>query len=317
MLLSDREVVAGARRRPISLALVGAGKQGKRHLISARRLPAHIGLHLAAIVDIDPQCEAQAESCGAAFYRNVAALPETIDACVVATPTDTHFDIAGALLRRNLDVLVEKPVATHLIQTQGLVRLAEERSRIFQVGYIERHHPAFTLVQPDFSLPAQIVSHRSTTGQTIRSLPDLVLELMIHDLDMVSAWLDSEPTEVVWRSANVTADEIAGALELRFDDGHRARLFAKSGARFAVRRTTVRGGGQTWEFRWGSSAQPHWEATENDGTRADIGLDPLSRQLCSFVHAVRTRSQPSIDGRSALRAMRLAQRAIQALNSLA
>jgi len=290
---------------PVALALVGIGRQGRRHLASALRMSAQLDIRLAALVDIDPRCEAEAGACGTPFYADINALPQSVDACVVATPTATHFDLAGALLRRGFDVLLEKPVASHLAQTQGLVRLAEKHRRILQVGYLERHHPAFTLVQPDFSLPAQIVSHRSTTGRMIRSLPDLVLELMIHDLDMICAWLNREPNEIAWRSVTLSTEQISGVLELGFDDGHRARLFAKSGAHSAVRRTSIRGGGQTWEFRWGR-AKP--------AVDADLHLDPLSRQLRAFVHAVRTRSSPSIDGHSALRAMRVAQRAIQALD---
>lgn len=314
-MLSTGQLVAEADAAPVALALVGVGRQGRRHLASALHLSSQIGIHLAALVDIDSRCEAEAKACGTAFYTDIQSLPPSVDACVVATPTATHFDLAGALLRRGFDVLLEKPVASHLAQTQALVRLAEERRRILQVGYLERHHPAFALVQPDFSLPAQIVSHRSTTGRMIRSLPDLVLELMIHDLDMICAWLDREPSEIAWRNAIVSADEISGVLELGFDDGHRARLFAKSGAHSAVRRTTVRGSGQTWEFRWGSSAQPNWpEHGADPATSADQRLDPLARQLRAFIHAVRTRSNPSIDGHSAMRAMRVAQRVIQALN---
>lgn len=313
MLLSANASVR-SDSQPISLALVGAGVQGSRHLASVARLSAELNIRLAAIVDIDPRAADLAHAHNTAFLCGLAALPEMADACIVATPTATHFEIASVLLRNGIDILVEKPVTAQLAHAESLVRLADEHGRIFQVGYQNRHHLAYTLVQPDFSAPTQIISHRSTVRQAIRNLPELVLELMIHDLDMISAWLDCEPVEIIWRNASANADAITGVLELGFSDGHRARLFAQSGSRSAIHRTTVRGAGQTWEFRWGSSTRPTWAVSDNAG-QTDAGGDPISRQLRSFAHAVRTRSSPMIDGHAAVRAMRLGQRAIHALSS--
>jgi len=121
---------------------------------------------------------------------------------------------------------------------------------------------------------------------------------MIHDLDMLATWLDREPIEVVWRHVRSDAQEVCGVLELVFVDGHRAELTAHSGAAKVVRQTRVSCGSRTWLFDW-----------DNAGTEPD----PITRQLATFVDAVRTRTQPSIDGQSALKAMRLAERAINAL----
>ena len=304
--------LAGADSRPLRLAVVGAGRQGRRHLASAMRLSAQQNFRLRAVVDVDPQCAEHAQASGAEFFADVAALPNDVDACIVATPTATHFEVTQALLERGMDVLIEKPVTTRLAQIQTLVRLAEARERIFQVGYLERHHPAFSAVQPDFSAPTQISSRRSTMGRTIATVVDLVLELMIHDLDVIAAWLGDEPTEVIWQYARANGAEVAGLLELRFDEGHRVRLHAKSGAGSAVRKTVVRGGGEVWRFSWGSSARPSLIAHDEGDTLQPV--DSLGRQLRAFVHSVRTRTPPLTDGRAALRAMRLAEKAIAALN---
>ena len=315
MLLSKSIELRSDPARPLRFAVIGAGRQGGRHLASLARVPQQ-DLQVCAVVDVDSRCAEQARASNAAFYSNASMLPDDIDACIVATPTATHFDVANAVLDRGMDVLIEKPVASAFAQTQALVRLAEQRRCIFQVGYLERHHPAFSINRPDFSAPAQITARRSTMGQSITTLVDLVLELMIHDLDMVATWLGDEPSDLIWRHMRASGTEVAGLLELRFDDGHRARLYAESGAARAVRRTIVRGGSETWEFRWGSSAQPNWTAP-SDASGDAATSNPLCRQLRSFVHAIRTRTPPLADGYAALRAMRLAERAIAALDSRA
>lgn len=291
--------------QPVSVAIIGVGRQGARHLAAVTKIAKECAIRLAALVDTDPLCAAHAHMSGVPFHTGPGNLPAEIDACIVATPTRTHLEVAGALLRRGFDVLVEKPVAANLAQTQALVDLADRHQRIFQVGYLERHHPAYLRHRPEFSSPGRVVSARSTTRTSIQSLPELVRELMIHDLDMLATWLDHEPTEVIWRRVRSTAHEISGVLELNFAGGHRAELSAHSGAAKVVRETHVSCGGRNWSFNWGVPAN------------AGVDPDPITRQLATFVDAVRTRSRPSADGESALKAMRLAERAINALPAAA
>ena len=301
--------------RPISLGLIGLGRQGRRHLLSATQLARDQALRIDALVDIDPQCSILAKQSNIPFYASVDAMPATIDACVIATPTQTHLAVASAVLERRIDVLLEKPVAATLAQTRALVRLAEQNDCIFQVGYLERYHSAFTLNRPDFSLPTQIFSNRSTTGRSIQTLSELVLELMIHDLDMLAAWLNREPIEMRWSRLRCKPDKVGGRLDLLFTDGHRAQLFAESGVGRAVRQTVVNSAIHSWNFSWahGGAAHPQSPAYTDQNQSGQTIDDPLSRQLRAFVQAVRTRTRPMIDGESALKAMRLAERAILAL----
>lgn len=295
--------------RTLSLALVGLGRQGQRHLAAVARLGGAENIALRAIVDSAPACAAIAEETGVAFFRDVSELPAGIDACVIATPTNTHLAVAGHLLERGIDLLVEKPVAASYAQTHALVRLAALHDRILQVGYLERYHPSFTNTRPDFSTPAEIFAERSTRGDTIRTLADLVRELMIHDLDILATWLDCTPLSATWSSIRTGGPKIQGTLELLFAGGHRARLVAESGARTVVRRTTVTSRDHSWQFEWSPRAA---------GQAGEIGADdPITAQLRAFIRAVRNRSSPQIDGDSALRAMRLAEKAIGALPAAA
>lgn len=299
-----------ADHAPVSLALVGLGRQGARHLTCAQRLCHEMNLKLAAVVDTDPRCAEHAERLGIPFYSDIDLLPSHIDAAIVATPTSTHLDVGRRLLERDVDLLVEKPVASGLSETRALVHLAERRGRIFQVGYLERYHRAFQANTPDFSSPAHIASHRSTRGDAISSVEELVLELMIHDLDMLATWLDRAPLNFEWTNIERDAKRVSATLDVRFCDGHHAQLVAQSGTPGAIRRTRVTAGRREWNFDWGHSDSPSW-LTEpgNAGQR----IDPISEQLRAFVHAVRTRTHPPINGHAALKAMLLAESAIRAL----
>jgi len=301
------QIVPPEQLAPVSLAFVGMGRQGSRHLGCAERMHQSANLKLAAIVDPDPRCSRHAERLEVPFFEDIDQLPMHIDAAVVATPTCTHLDVGRRLLERDIDLLIEKPVACGLAETEALVRLAEQRERIFQVGYLERYHRAFRAGTPDFSSPARIASHRSTRGVAIRTVEELVLELMIHDLDMLATWLDRTPESFAWVNIEHDAKRISAELDVRFHAGHRARLIAQSGVSEVIRRTRVITDSSEWNFDWGHGGSPGQQRQP-----AHSG-DPISAQLSAFVHAVRTRTHPQINGQSALKAMRLAESAIQAL----
>jgi predicted dehydrogenase len=294
---------------PVSLALIGMGRQGARHLSCAARMHQSVNLRLAAVVDSDPRCAEHAERLGIPFFPNVDQLPAQIDAAIVATPTRTHLEVGRRLLERDIDLLIEKPVACGLSETRALVRLAEQRARIFQVGYLERYHRAFRASTPDFSSPACIASHRTTRGAAIRSIEELVLELMIHDLDMIATWLDRTPSKFDWANIERGANRMSAELEVHYSEGHRARLVAQSGTTDVIRRTRVTAGSREWNFDWRHSDSLSWQTPSGNAH----AVDPISAQLRAFVHAVRTRTHPLINGHSALKAMQLAESAIRAL----
>src|SRR5438445_4049758 len=213
---------------PVSVAFIGLGRQGARHLTCAKQMCWNVNLILAAVVDTDPRCAEHAERLGIPFFSDVDLLPAQIDAAIVATPTCTHLNVGRRLLERDVDLLVEKPVASGLSETRFLVSLAEQRERIFQVGYLERYHRAFRASTPDFSAPARIASHRSTRGNTISNVEELVLELMIHDLDMLATWLDRTPLSFEWTNIERYGKSVSATLDIRFSDGHHAQLVAQS-----------------------------------------------------------------------------------------
>jgi predicted dehydrogenase len=185
----------------LRVAVAGAGAFGRNHLRVYRELEAAgQGVALAAAVEPD---SARAADTAAKYaipvYPSVAELLSAdlhLDAASVAVPTVHHHAVASALLDAGLDLLVEKPLAASLSEADDLIRIAEKGGRILQPGHLERFNPAVLAVEPKLRRPMFFEAHRLSIF-TPRSLDvDVVLDLMIHDLDIVLTFACSPVREV-------------------------------------------------------------------------------------------------------------------------
>ncbi|WP_348262770.1 Gfo/Idh/MocA family oxidoreductase [Telmatobacter sp. DSM 110680] len=181
--------------------MIGAGAFGRNHLRVYRELElAGEGVALVAAVDPDSARASQAEENFSipvfASIEELLAADLRLDSATVAVPTVHHHAMASALLEAGLDVLVEKPIAATLIQADELMELAAKNKRILQPGHLERFNPAVLAVQPQLRRPMFFEAHRLSIF-TPRSLDvDVVLDLMIHDLDIVLSMANSPVREV-------------------------------------------------------------------------------------------------------------------------
>jgi predicted dehydrogenase len=188
-------------RNPLRVVVVGAGAFGHNHLRVLRELEtAGLGALLVGAVEPDPQ---RAREAAAQFSIPVFASVEELlaanlhaGAACVAVPTVHHHLIASALLEAGLDLLVEKPLAATLAQADDLIRKAEAKACVLQPGHLERFNPAVLAVEPRLTRPMFFEAHRLSVF-TPRALDvDVVLDLMIHDLDIVLAFTQSPVREV-------------------------------------------------------------------------------------------------------------------------
>jgi predicted dehydrogenase len=185
----------------LRVAVAGTGAFGRNHLRVYRELEqAGAGVVLAAAVEPDPGRAAETEAqYGIPVLASVEELLEQdlrLDAASVAVPTIHHHSVASALLAAGLDVLVEKPIAATLAEADDLVARAEKAGRVVQVGHLERFNPAVLAIQPRLKRPMFFEAHRLSIF-TPRSLDvDVVLDLMIHDLDIVLTFAASPVREV-------------------------------------------------------------------------------------------------------------------------
>jgi predicted dehydrogenase len=186
---------------PLRVAVVGAGAFGRNHLRVYRALQKESSrVTLTACVDPSAKArEAIAAEYGIAVFDSVAALlanGASMDAASVCTPTVHHASVAIALLRAGVDVLIEKPIASTLAEADEILAVASANGRVVQVGHLERFNPAVTAAMPLRNRPMFFESHRLSVF-TPRSLDvDVVLDLMIHDLDIVLTLAASPVREV-------------------------------------------------------------------------------------------------------------------------
>ena len=186
---------------PLHVAVIGTGAFGQNHLRVLRALQLEAGgVHLAAAVDPDPGTRsAVAASYAVPVFSSIEGLLASglsIDAACICTPTVHHAAAALALMAAGIDVLIEKPIAATLAEADTILSVAADTGRIVSVGHLERFNPAVTAVTPRMERPMFFESHRLSIF-TPRSLDiDVVLDLMIHDLDIVLQLANSPVREV-------------------------------------------------------------------------------------------------------------------------
>jgi predicted dehydrogenase len=179
---------------PLRCAVVGTGHLGSIH---ARLLNSIEHVELVGVVDPNPESRKRvAEQCQTQAFEHHRQLQGRLDAAVVATPTQYHYGVAADLLQDNVHLLIEKPVTSTVAEANGLIAMAEQRQRILQVGHVERFNPAWKAAAPQLEQPKYIEALRAGP-YTFRSTDvSVVLDLMIHDLDLILSLVDSEVQQV-------------------------------------------------------------------------------------------------------------------------
>ncbi len=297
---------------PVRVAVVGVGSLGQHHARVCAALPEAV---LAGVFDSDRgRASEVAGRHGSRVLDDLDAVIREADAVVVAVPTVDHHRMARALLEAGKDVLVEKPICSTLAEAGDLIRLAGEKMRILQVGHIERFNPATQVLRANAVRPRFIEVHRLGAFSP-RSLDvDVVLDLMIHDLDIVLSLDGSEAVQVDAVGVPVLTPrvDIANA-RLRFASGLIANLTASRVSAERVRKFRVFSPRTYISVDFAArEAQVHRlvegpAGPEIQSERTSAPEDePLKRQMEAFVTAVRDRSEPVVSGTDGLRALTLA-----------
>ncbi len=209
---------------PLRVAVIGAGAFGRNHLRVYRELEqSGEPIQLAAIVDSNPTVAFEAgQKFGAASFRTIEAALAAgpLDAASVCVPTVHHASAAAPLLAAGLDLLIEKPLAASLADADQILELAAKHSRIVQPGHLERFNPAVTAARKHLNKPMFFEAHRLSVF-TPRSLDvDVVLDLMIHDLDIVLSFVASPVREVRAVGLPVLSQKVDIAnVRLEFENG--------------------------------------------------------------------------------------------------
>lgn len=216
---------------PIHVAVVGCGAFGRNHARVYRELQqAGEQVNLVGVVDPDStRAGAVAAQTGARAFSQVRQLLDTteVHAASVAVPTVHHLAVARELLEHGVDVLIEKPLATNLAEADELIALARKHNRVAQVGHLERFNPGVRAALPLVTTPMFFEVHRLSIF-TPRALDvDVVLDLMIHDLDIVLSFVAAEVREVRAVGLPILSDKVdIASVRLEFENGCVANLTA-------------------------------------------------------------------------------------------
>ena len=291
------------------IAVVGCGTFGRNHLRVVRDSER---AHLAAAVDTDP---AKAQSAAAEFgcpaVTDLSQLPSLADAAIVAVPTTLHAAVGCALMDAGLDVLVEKPIASTMAEAEQLTSTAAARDRILQVGHLERFNPAVLALAKAVRLPLFFEVHRLSVFAP-RSLDvDVVLDLMIHDLDIVLSQVGEMPTEVRAAGIRILSEKVDIAnVRLAFPGGCIANLTASRVSTEKVRKLRVF---QPHEYISIDYARQDGMIIAVDAGRqiafrplATVKREPLATQFDDFLDSIATRNAPRVDGAAGTRALAVA-----------
>lgn len=192
--------------QPVTAAVVGVGYLGRFHAQKYAKLPAS---ELVAVVDADPQRAASvADELGVAHYTDYRRLLGEVEAVSIAAPTTLHHEIARAFLDSGSHVLVEKPITVSVAEASDLIEAAERQSRVLQVGHLERFNAALIAMQGRLHEPLFIESHRLAPYNPRGTDVNVVLDLMIHDIDIVLNVLRAEVTNIQAAGTQVLSDDI-------------------------------------------------------------------------------------------------------------
>ncbi len=328
---------------PLRLAVVGAGRLGRFH---AQKLAARNDVKLAAVVDPAPGNRQQvAAECGAEARADYHGLLDQIDAAVIAAPTSLHHAVASDFLEAGIHLLVEKPLCATHADADRLTAIARRRNVVLQVGHVERFNPAFDAAAARIAQPKYIDAVR-TSGYTFRSTDvGVVLDLMIHDIDLVLSLVQSPLRKVDALGVSVVGGhEDAANARLEFESGCVATLSASRVSYEAVRRmqiwsaqafaavdfaarttTLVRPSETLRQRRFQTEGltpdrlehyRQHFaeEHLPREELRFDA-VDALALEIDDFVESIRSGRRPRVDGKAGRDALAVAEQILDRIES--
>ena len=304
--------------KDLRVAVVGAGYLGRFH---AQKYAAMPQVDLVGVVDLDrDQAEAVAEEVGSRAYTDIASLTAAggVDAVSIVVPTGAHFEASRTFLEQGVDLLIEKPMTTTLEEADKLIAIAEANGALIQVGHLERFNSAVVALEDIVANPRFIESHRLSTFKNRGTDVSVVLDLMIHDIDIILNFVRSEVTAINAAGIPVITGEIDIAnARLEFANGcvanvtasrisaknqRKIRLFqadAYVSVDFASHEATIikKEGAPK-----GGEVIPGMAIDQRCFTHGDA----LDDELKSFVHAVRQRQSPEVTGEMGRDALKIA-----------
>lgn len=305
----------------LKTAVIGVGYLGRFHAQKYATLP---GSQLLGVIDTDEKRARQvAEELGVPSYSSIEKLPEKPDAVSIAVPTVQHHVTAHQCLDRGIHVLLEKPFASSIREARDLLEFSEKQNLCLQIGHLERFNPVFMEFQGTVERPQFIESIRIAPFPKRGTDVDVILDLMIHDIDLVLSLLHSFPVQVEANGVAILTHttDLANA-RLRFPGGCIVNMTASRVSDKAERKMRVFQKGNYLSMNFGSGQARRLQVDPDNPVDAEMLKpvevqlekgDALKTEIESFLHSAATGSRPLVPGEDGLDAMRVALEIIEQL----
>ena len=316
-------------RRTIAVGVIGVGSMGQHHARIMASLP---GVRFAGIAEPDTQqAAAIASQHGVDAFEDYRHLLDTVDAVTIAAPTPLHHAIGTECLRHGVHVLMEKPLASDVVQAVDLAKAAQETGLVLQVGHVERFNPTFIELVKVLAKERLLALEARRLSPFVQRAADVsaVFDLMVHDIDLVLELVASPVADIqaMGIRARVPCMDHVSA-HLLFDNGTVASLTASKISQQKVREiTAICEGSVVQADLLARTVVVHRQATSDYRTENERVLyrqeglveqvyvplvEPLYAELAHFVECVRSQQQPQVGAEDAIRVLELAEAIEQA-----
>ncbi|MFL6247252.1 MAG: Gfo/Idh/MocA family protein [Thermoanaerobaculia bacterium] len=303
------------------VGVVGTGYLGARHTRVLTEIPE---AHVVGFVELNDAHAAEIIAThNLERFDSVDALAKEIECAVVATPTTNHFDVASQLLQSGVDVMIEKPITATVDEARRLIEIAEKHGRIVQVGHVERYHPAITAVAEMVRESRYVELDRLGVFSGRSTDIDVLLDLLIHDINLVLSLLQKKVIDVRAVGVPVITDKVDMAkVWLELENGAVATLTASRVAQDPVRKQRFFGSDFYVSVDTARREVKGRRLVRENGACSlqnfDLSIEnkePLRAENESFLQCVRDRSRPIVSGQDGLEAVALADRVRAAIDA--
>jgi predicted dehydrogenase len=292
----------------IRVGVVGVGHLGSIHAKIYKEIP---NCTLAAVCDIDKgRLEQISSELGVPGYLDYKDLFDKVDAASIAAPTKLHYQISTDFIAHKIDLLVEKPFTTSLKEADSLIKRAQKNNVILQVGHIERFNSAFSATQRIIQEPRFIECHRLSPFPNRSQDVGAVLDIMIHDIDIVLGLVPSKIKRIESVGVNVLTnfEDIANA-RITFENGCVANLTASRVSDEVMRKIRIFQKDTYISLDYKEAKASVYKRSGLTITKDNLPIEkeqPLEKELESFISCVMTRKEPLVSGRVAREAVKVA-----------
>ena len=310
--------------RQLRAAVIGAGYLGRYHAQKYATLP---GVSLVAVVDVDADRAAGiAAETGARPFTDFRDVLGEIDVASVVVPTSQHYAVGRVLLEAGVHVLMEKPITTDVAQAIALVELARAHERVLQVGHLERFNPVVRALIEQARTPMFIEAHRLAPFKQRGTDVNVVLDLMIHDIDLVLKLVDVPIDHIDASGVPVLSEQIDIAnARIQFVNGCVANLTASRVSLKSERRLRLFQADAYLAADMSSQTLDWYRRAPGHSVHGLEGIagerevmpasDPLREEILAFLTSVRTRRPPQVSGSDGVRALETALEIVRQLQA--